>query len=113
MVNNMNIIKVEDIVKRLKEHKFEFAFGTYKDKLDKDRYVVIEIEKTNNIYADNKIYMSIRDINLYLIQKYKERNIEKQIKENILKDIIWESEEFENEEEEIYIVKYSFEITEL
>ena len=55
MVNNMNIIKVEDIVKRLKEHKFEFAFGTYKDKLDKDRYVVIEIEKTNNIYADNKI----------------------------------------------------------
>ena len=26
MVNNMNIIKVEDIVKRLKEHKYEFAF---------------------------------------------------------------------------------------
>ena len=57
--------------------------------------------------------MSIRDINLYLIQKYKEKNIEKQIEENILEDIIWESEEFENEEEEIYIVKYSFEITEL
>ena len=88
-------------------------FGTYKDKLDKDRYVVIEIEKTNNIYADNKIYMSIRDINLYLIQKYKEKNIEKEIEEDILKDIIWKSEEFENDEEEIYIVKYSFEITEL
>ena len=88
-------------------------FGTYKDKLDKDRYVVIEIEKTNNIYADNEIYMAIRDINLYLIQKYKEKETEKKIEEDILKDIIWESEEFENDEEEIYIVKYSFEITEL
>ena len=88
-------------------------FGTYKDKLDKDRYVVIEIEKTNNIYADNEIYMAIRDINLYLIQKYKEKEIERKIEEDILKDIIWESEEFENDEEEIYIVKYSFEITEL
>lgn len=88
-------------------------FGTYKDKLDKDRYVVIEIEKTNNICADNEIYMSIRNINLYLIQKYKEKEIEKKIEEDILKDIIWESEEFENDEEEIYIVKYSFEITEL
>ena len=88
-------------------------FGTYKDKLNKDVYVVIEIENTDNIPADNKIYMSIRDINLYLIQKYKEKEIEKKIEENILKDIIWESEEFENDEEEIYIVKYSFEITEL
>ena len=57
MVNNMHIIKVEDIVKRLKEHKFEFAFGTYKDKLDKDIYVVIEVENTKNLAADNKIYM--------------------------------------------------------
>lgn len=113
MVNNMNIIKVEDIVKRLKENKFEFAFGTYKDKLDKDVYVVIEIENTDNISADNKIYMSIRDINLYLIQKYKEINEETKIEEYILKDIIWESEEFENEDEGIYIVKYSFAITEL
>lgn len=88
-------------------------FGTYKDKLNKDVYVVIEIENTDNIPADNKIYMSIRDINLYLIQKYKEKEIEKKIEEDILKDIIWESEEFENDEEEIYIVKYSFEITEL
>ena len=49
MVNNMNIIKVEDIVKRLKENKFEFAFGTYKDTLDKDVYVVIEAKDTDNI----------------------------------------------------------------
>ena len=109
----MNIIKVEDIVKRLKEYKFEFAFGTYKDKLDKDIYVVIEVENTKNIAADDKIYMSIRYINLYLIQKYKEINKEKEIEEEILKDIIWESEEFENEDEGIYIVKYSFEITEV
>ena len=88
-------------------------FGTYKDKLDKDRYVVIEIERTDNICADNEIYMSIKDINLYLIQKYKDKNTETKIEEDILKDIIWESEEFENDLEEIYIVKYSFEVTEL
>lgn len=88
-------------------------FGTYKDKLDKDRYVVIEIEETNNMYADNEIYMSIRNINLYLIQKYKDKEKEKEIEKEILKAIEWESKEFENDEEEIYIVKYSFAITEL
>lgn len=109
----MNIIKVEDIVKRLKENKFEFAFGTYKDTLDKDVYVVIEAKDTDNIFADNEIYMTIKEINLYLIQKYKDKNKEKDIEEKILKGITWNSEEFENDNEGIYIVNYIFEITEL
>lgn len=113
MVNNMNIIKVEDIVKRLKENKFEFAFGTYKDTLDKDVYVVIEAKDTDNIFADNEIYMAIKEINLYLTQKYKDKNKEKDIEEQILKGITWNSEEFENDNEGIYIVNYIFEITEL
>lgn len=113
MVNNMNIIKVEDIVKRLKEYKFEFAFGTYKNTLDKDVYVVIEAKDTDNIFADNEIYMAIKEINLYLIQKYKDKNKEKDIEEKILKGITWNSEEFENDNEGIYIVNYIFEITEL
>lgn len=113
MVNNMNIIKVEDIVKRLKENKFEFAFGTYKDTLDKDVYVVIEAKDTDNIFADNEIYMAIKEINLYLIQKYKDKNKEKDIEEKILKGITWNSEEFENDNEGIYIVNYIFEIIEL
>jgi len=41
------------------------------------------------------------------------KNKEKDIEEKILKGITWNSEEFENDNEGIYIVNYIFEITEL
>ena len=70
-----------------------------------------------NHMIDRKIesvrYIAIKKINMYLIQKYKTIEQEEKIESKILKDIGWSSSEFENEDEGIYIVKYTFSICKL
>lgn len=109
----MNFIELKEITKRLKEEHFEYAFGTYKEEKPININVIIEIEETDNQYADNVRYIAIKKINMYLIQKYKNIEQEEKIESKILKDIGWSSSEFENEDEGIYIVKYTFSICKL
>lgn len=101
---------LEELKTRCTEQGFKYAYGTFKKPTEPPHLIAI-ITATDNMMADNKIW--VKDTPIQLDYTYIDKNITEQnlIEDVILGDIAWnKSEEVYLSDERVWQVSYFFEI---
>lgn len=101
---------LEDLKNRCKENNIQYAYGNFNKEV-KPPFLVAYTVSSENFKADDIIYFKSEEIELTYTYVNKDRDFEKLIEEEILKDVIWNktSENFLSSEE-LWQVSYYFKI---
>lgn len=90
--------------------KIAYAYGVFKEPIEPP-YLVGIMRASDNFMADNKVYIKDKPMQLDLVYKEKNLNLENEIENILLGDIPWnKTDEAYLEDEDVFIVSYFFEI---
>lgn len=90
--------------------KIPYAYGVFKEEVQPP-YLVGIMRASDNFMADNKVYIKDLPMQLDLVYRNKDRNLEEKIEDILLEDVAWnKTDEAYLEDEEVFIVSYFFEL---
>lgn len=101
---------LSDLKTRSTSQGFKYAYGLFKNPTDPP-HLVARMRDTNNMMADNRVYL--KDMPIQLDYTFENKNLTEQnkIEDIILADIAWDkTEEVYLEDEEVWQVSYFFEL---
>lgn len=99
-------------IKRRCEYDLEiaYAYGLFKEPVEPP-YLVGIMRASDNFMADNKVYIKDKPMQLDLVYKEKDLELEEKIEDILLGDIPWnKTDEAYLEDEDVFVVSYFFEI---
>lgn len=100
-----------DLKLAAEKNGIKYAYNHFKEPVEPPHLITREL-RLNNFSADNVVYNSIIPVQMILTTDQRERNLEKKIEKNILKETYYEKEIAYISSERIYSVSYFFEIKE-
>lgn len=101
---------LEEIVDRCDRLEIPYAYGVYKNEVQPP-YLVGIMRASDNFMADNKVYIKDLPMQLDLVYRYKDIELENKIEDILLRDVAWnKTDEAYLEDEEVFIVSYFFEL---
>lgn len=102
---------LDQIRQRLVATGLPVAYGDFPEEETPEcpRLVYIETN-SQNFYADGEVYFHKGDVDVYLFTEIKDPETESLVEEN-LRGVTWEKDEEKINSQRVYIVTYSFQIT--
>ena len=101
---------LEELKQRCENAGFQYAYGVFKEEVQPP-YLVGIMRASDNFMADNKVYIKDLPMQLDLVYRNKDRNLEEKIEDILLADVAWnKTDEAYLEDEEVFIVSYFFEL---
>lgn len=92
------------------EINIPYAYGVFKEEVQPP-YLVGIMRASDNFMADNRVYIKDLPMQLDLVYRNKDRNLEEKIEDILLADVAWnKTDEAYLEDEEVFIVSYFFEL---